>query len=67
MARWVVLGLLLAGAILVAVVGGWGGLAVYAFFAAIAAALAFGAGVAGGWLEGSSRGRFAERRSRDRT
>jgi hypothetical protein len=58
MAGRLLLGLVVLGAVLVAVFAGWGGLFVYAFFAAIAAALAWAAGAGGDWLERSSRGRF---------
>ncbi len=57
-ARRLVGGLLLAGAVLVAVVGGWGGLAVYAFFVLLVGGLAWGIGTGGGWLENASRSRF---------
>ncbi len=57
-ARLVVLGLLLAGAVAVTVVGGLGGLAVYAFFVLLVAALVWGLGAGGSWLENASRSRF---------
>jgi hypothetical protein len=53
--------MLVAGAIAAAVFAGWGGLAVYAFFVAIAGAVAYAAGVGGGWLEDASRNRFDRR------
>ncbi len=61
MARRLLAGMLVAGAIAAGVFAGWGGLAVYAFFAAIAGAVAYAAGVGGGWLEDASRNRFDRR------
>ena len=61
MARAIVLGALVLGGVLVVVFAGWDGLIVYGFFAAIAAAIAFAAGVGGGWVERASRGRFDDR------
>ena len=61
MARWIVLGALVLGAVLVGIFAGWGGLVVYLFFAAIAGGLALAAGIGGGWIEGASRGRFDDR------
>lgn len=58
MLRWIVLGLVLAGALLATLAGGIGGLGVYAFFVALAAVLTWGAGVGGGWLQDASRSRF---------
>ena len=57
-ARRLVAALLIAGAVLVAFVGGWGGLAVYAFFVLLVAGLAWGVGAGGSWLESASRSRF---------
>jgi hypothetical protein len=62
MLRWVVVGVVIAGAILATVFGGWSGLVVYAFLAAIAAAVAVAAASGGEWLRGASRGRFDQRR-----
>ncbi len=45
-----------------AVFAGWGGLAVYAFFAVVAGGLALAASIGGGWLEDASRSRFRDRR-----
>lgn len=58
----VLLGLLALGA---AIGIAWGGraLAVYAFFAGIAAAVGIGTWIGGGWLRDASAGRF--RRERD--
>ena len=52
------LGIVAVGAIAVGLVWGLGALSVYLFFAAVAAALAFGAGLGGDWLTGASRRRF---------
>jgi len=52
---------LVAGGIAIAVFAGWGGLAVYAFFVLLAAAVAYAAGVGGAWLEEASRSRFDRR------
>ena len=54
----IVLGLLIVGAILATLAGGWGGLGVYAFLVLLVAALAWGLRVGGGWMEDASRGRF---------
>lgn len=59
----VLLVVLMALAVLIAVSSGWRGAVVFAFFAALAFALARAAGVGGAWLEDTSRGRF-ERRDR---
>lgn len=61
MARLVVVAAVAVGAVLAAVLGGWDALIVYAFFAAIAAAVAFAAAWGGEWLQGASRGRFDRR------
>ena len=61
---WLGLGLLVAGAVAVAVAWGWGALGVYAFFAAIAGAVVFGARIFGDWLKDASRGRFDDGRGR---
>lgn len=58
MARRVFLGLVLLGAVAAGILGGWDALFVYAFFAGLAAALAYGVAVGGGWIEGTSRSRF---------
>ncbi len=58
----VALGVLVVGGVLVAIVGGWGGLFVYLFLAAIAGGVAWGATAGGEWLETASRGRFHDRR-----
>ncbi len=52
---------LVAGGIAIAVFAGWGGLAVYAFFVFLAAAIAYAAGVGGAWVEAASRSRFDRR------
>ena len=57
----IVVGAVLVGGVLVAVFAGWGGLFVYGFFTAIAAAIALAAGVGGSWVEDASRGRFDDR------
>ena len=57
----IVLGAVLVGGVVVAVFAGWGGLLVYGFFAAIAAAIALAAGVGGSWIEDASRSRFDDR------
>ncbi|MBA2615054.1 MAG: hypothetical protein H0U90_04635 [Actinobacteria bacterium] len=56
--RRVVLALVLVGGVAAVVFGGWDALIVYAFFAAIAGGLAYGAAIGGGWIEGLSRSRF---------
>jgi hypothetical protein len=61
LARWIVVGVLVLGGVLVALFAGWSGLLVYAFFAAIAGGLAFAASIGGGWVERASRGRFDDR------
>ncbi len=58
MFRRIVLGLLLVGAIVVTLVGGWGGLGVYAFLVLLVAGLAWAVGAGGGWIEDVSRARF---------
>lgn len=49
---------LLALAVAVGIVGGWKGLAVLAFFGAIAGGLALAAGVGGEWIRDVSARRF---------
>jgi hypothetical protein len=44
--------------VVIAVSSGWRGLFVYGFFVGLAALFAFGAGLAGSFLTGASRGRF---------
>jgi hypothetical protein len=54
----VLLVVVIAGAVAIAVGPGWRGLAIYGFFVALAALLAFGTGIAGDVVSGASRGRF---------
>jgi hypothetical protein len=51
-------GVLLVGAVAVAVAWGVDALFVYGFFAAIAGVIMLGARVGGDWITGASRGRF---------
>jgi hypothetical protein len=51
-------GLLVVGAVAVGVAWGWGALAIYAFFTAIAGLLVFAARLGGDWVRDASRGRF---------
>ena len=60
-ARRIIVGVLVLGGVVVALVAGWDGLLVYGFFALIAAGLALAASIGGGWVEGASRGRFDDR------
>ncbi len=53
-------GLLVLGAVAVAVAWGWAALAVYAFFAAIAGLVIFAMRIGGDWLRDASRGRFGD-------
>ena len=62
MAARIALAVVMLGGVVVGAAYGWRGLAVYAFLAAIPAALTFGAAAGGGWLSGASRGRFDRRR-----
>ena len=59
--RWIGIALLVVPGIAIAIAWGLGAFVVYAFFAAIAGAVAFGAAYGGGWLTGASRGRFDRR------
>lgn len=60
MDRAVLVTLFLLGSVGLAILVAWGGQAflVYLFFAVVAAALAVGLRVSGGWWEDASRGRF---------
>ena len=58
MALKVGLGLLVLGALAVALAWGWSAFFVYAFFAAISGAFAFAARAGGDWVRDASRGRF---------
>jgi hypothetical protein len=61
MTRFVVLGIVVAVGVAMGLAWGMGALAVYVFFAAIAAALVFAASVGGDWLTTASRRRFDDR------
>jgi hypothetical protein len=50
--------MVVVGAVAVGLFWGLGALSVYVFFAAVAGAIAFGAGLGGDWLTGASRRRF---------
>lgn len=58
MAARIWVAILVAGAFAVGLAWGLDALVVFLFFAFLAGALTFGAGVGGGWLTGASRRRF---------
>jgi hypothetical protein len=64
MTRLVVIGVVVCVGAAIGIAYGLGALAMFAFFAAIAAAVTYAAGIGGDWLQGASRRRFDDGRSR---
>jgi hypothetical protein len=58
---WIALGVVVAVGIAILVAWGWVGFLLYAFLAAVAAVVMWGAGLAGRVTREISRGRFADR------
>lgn len=60
-ARTVVVGIVAVLGVVVGVLWGWSALAIYAFLAAIAAAIGYAAGLGGEWVRDVSSRRFDDR------
>lgn len=58
MAARIALGVVVVLGIAIGIAWGFGALAVYLFFVAVAGVISLGATVGGDWLTGASRGRF---------